>query len=98
MSAFGHDNAIDMELVDEYYDMLDCVYGSLEDPPPVRFYRTTLDEDDVERCELDNINFLNGNPVTHDDIGLEAYMICDGHHRALAAIRRGLRWIRGVEE
>ena len=95
MSAYGGWNEINQDDVNDYYEMLDCVTGSLTDPPPVDFYTMEITENDVDASVLDNIGWLNGDPVTDDDIGLTAYMIMDGHHRCLAAMMRQHTYILG---
>ena len=95
MSAYGGWNEINDDDVDDYYEMLDCVSGSFQDPPPIDYYTIVIDEDNVEASELDGICWMNGRPVTEDDIGVTAYMVMDGHHRCLAAIRRGFTRIIG---
>lgn len=72
-------NEVNWNLVEEYAAMRD---GS--DPPPIKGYMRTLDFSDAGSC------FMDGREITEEHIGLQVWCVTDGHHRAHAAILRGM--------
>lgn len=81
-------NPVDPNKVEEYAEIMRYM-GLQHDFPPILGFESTIDEDDVEN----GVEFMTGELVTEDHLGLEVWRVTDGHHRTLANIEAGLGWI-----
>lgn len=81
ISAFW--NEIDWDKVNEYADRLiqEDIYH--ECPAIWGFWRT-LDEDDIGTPLIRDPELENNDKVTEAHIGMQAWVVTDGHHRSFA--------------
>ena len=55
--------------------------------PPIMGYPTIIDEDDIGR------EFLSGEEITEEHIGMMAWKVTDGHHRAVSATKVNIPYL-----
>lgn len=89
MVIAAYENAIYDEKLKKYYNTFKHEMLT-NDFPPIRGFPTIITNYEIERYGT----FLNGNDITVDDIGKYAWILTDGFHRTLAAIKSNLPYLK----
>lgn len=88
MVISGFNNSVDWNKVDEYYDIF-VELGMNNEFPPIKGYPIIITQDDIDRYEV----FIDNREITKNDIGKYAWIITDGWHRTLAALRANVPYL-----
>lgn len=83
ISAFA--NPISFEKIEKYSDEMKLKMMS-HNFPPIKGYPIIIDESDIDRFE----NFLNGKKIKEKNLGEYVWVVTDGHHRVVSALKIGL--------
>lgn len=81
ISAF--ENGIDERKVEQYAEQM-CIDGLCHEFPPIKGFPSIIDENQY------NSYFMTGDDITEEHLGQLVWMVTDGHHRTLAAIKAEL--------
>lgn len=88
MVISGFANSIDRNKVEEYYHIF-IESGLDNDFPPIKGYPIIITEDDIDRYGV----FLDDREITKSDIGKYAWIVTDGWHRTLAALKANIPYL-----